>query len=125
MARIVSRVDSDVIPQLLNELENPSPKRRLMALQVIQLLDVTSEINQRLLPLVDDSRVEVRVRAIDLLGALLSPELAEILPGLLLDPTTDVQDAAMRAQRRMQRKRRAVAAPAIVDFSATSLISKH
>lgn len=106
LASIVIRIDPDVIPHLLKELESPAPRRRILALQVIQMLDVSSTINQQLLPLVSDSRIEVRVRAIDLLAALRSEELFEILPMLLMDPTTDVQEAAARAQRRFQRKRK-------------------
>lgn len=106
LASIVSRIDEDVIPHLLKELESPAPRRRILALQVIQMLEVTSAINEQLLPLVTDSRIEVRVRAIDLLAAMRSQELAEMLPTLLMDPTTDVQEAAARAQRRLQRKRK-------------------
>lgn len=124
LARVVSRVEPEAVPQLLKALESPSPKRRLLALQVIQMLEVTNEISQRLLPLVDDSRIEVRLRAIDLLGALGSQELADLLPALLEDPTTDIQDAARRALRRWSRKRRAVmAAPPHVDAASPLLMT--
>ena len=124
LARVISRAEPEAVPQLLKALDSPAPKRRLLALQVIQMLDVTSEINERLLPLVDDSRAEVRVRAIDILSALGSPELTAMLPGLLQDPTTDVQDAARRAQRRSQRKRRPIATPVSLDASSALVTSK-
>ncbi|MGN6133627.1 MAG: HEAT repeat domain-containing protein [Aureliella sp.] len=123
LARIVSRAEPDAVQQLLKALENPSPKRRLLALQVIQMLDATAEISQRLLPLVHDSRVEVRVRAIDLLAALECAELFEVLPMLLDDPTTDVQDAARRALRRGDRGRRSPTAPSSVDVASSILTS--
>ncbi|MCC6509554.1 MAG: hypothetical protein IT423_10630 [Pirellulaceae bacterium] len=121
MAQVVRHIEPDVVPQLLKALESPAPKKRIMALQVIRLLDVSSEINDRVLPLVHDSRVEVRVPAIDLLAALGAPELFEMLPELLNDPTTDVQDAALRAKRRLERRRRAnkaVANPVVLPTSA-------
>lgn len=108
LANVVSRTEPDVVTQLLQALESPAPKRRLIALQTIQLLDVTSEISDRLLPLIRDSRLEVRVRAIDLLSALGSQELMDELPTLLQDATTDIQEAAARAVRRAERRRHQV-----------------
>lgn len=116
LARVVSRAEPDAINQLLKALDSPSPQRRMLTLQIIQMLDATSEINQRLLPLIDDPRVEVRVRTINLLSALEAPELADLLPSLLDDPTTDVQEAASRALRRGQRKRRSI--PSKVDSNS-------
>ncbi len=109
LAQVVTRIEPDIIPQLLKALESPAPKRRLMALQVIRLLEVSEEVTKRLLPLVHDPRMEVRVPAIDLVSALGAPELEELLPELLADPTTDVQDAAIRAQRRLERRQRQAA----------------
>jgi len=98
LASIVRCIQPDVVPQLLAELENPAACRRLLALQVIQMMDAASEVTEKVLPLVYDPRIEVRVRTIELLGALKSPELLVILPELLTDPTTDVMEAAQRAQ---------------------------
>lgn len=122
LARVVGRVELDIVPQLLKVLASPAPQRRLLALQVIELLDVSGEVTEQLLPLVDDPRVEVRVRAIDLLSALASPQLVAMLPGLLLDATTDVQEAATRALRRAQRKRRPSSG---FNGSATALLTQR
>lgn len=125
LARVVGRVEQEIVPQLLKVLASPAPQRRLLALQVIELLDVSSEVTEQLLPLVDDPRVEVRVRAIDLLSALASPQLVALLPGLLVDATTDVQDAAMRAVRRAQRKRRSPSASSAFNTSAPALLTQR
>lgn len=125
LARVVGRVEPDLIPQLLKVLSSPAPQRRLLALQVIELLDVSSEVTEQLLPLVADPRVEVRVRAIDLLSALASPELVAMLPSLLGDATTDVQDAAMRALRRAQRKRRSTSAASAFNASASAFLPQR
>jgi hypothetical protein len=125
LARVVGRVELDIVPQLLKVLASPAPQRRLLALQVIELLDVSSEVTEQLLPLVDDPRVEVRVRAIDLLSALASPQLVAMLPGLLLDATTDVQEAATRALRRAQRKRRPSTAASSFSSSVPALLPQR
>ncbi len=111
LAQVVARLDPDVVPQLLKALESPAPRKRIMALQAIRLMDLTSEVNERILPLVHDPRLEVRVPAIDLLAALGAPELVDLLPELLNDATTDVQDAALRAQRRLVRRLKRTATP--------------
>ncbi len=111
LAQIVSKLDPEVIPQLLTALESPAPRKRIMALQAIRLMDLNSEVNERLLPLVHDSRLEVRISAIDLLAALGAPQLIDLLPELLADATTDVQDAAVRAQRRLLRRVKRTTAP--------------
>ncbi len=109
LAQVVSKLDPEVVPQLLKALESPAPRKRIMALQAIRLMDLNSEVNEKLLPLVHDSRLEVRIPAIDLLAALGAPELIDLLPELLDDATTDVQEAAQRAQRRLMRRIKRVA----------------
>lgn len=125
LARVVARVELDIVPQLLKVLASPAPQRRLLALQAIELLGVSSQVNEQLLPLVSDPRVEVRVRAIDLLSALASPQLVAMLPKLLVDATTDVQDAAMRAVRRTQRKRRTPTIPTNLNTPASALLPQR
>lgn len=114
LAQVVSRLDPDVVPQLLKALESPAPRRRIIALQAIRLMDLNSEVNERLLPLVHDSRLEVRIPAIDLLAALGAPQLIDLLPELLNDATTDVQDAAVRAERRLLRRIKRAAQPVVI-----------
>lgn len=105
MASIVVIVEPDVTERLTNELQCPAPRRRLAALQATQLLDCVDQVSKILLPLLDDPRLEVRVRTIDLLGALGHESLETLLPQLLIDASTDIQDAANRAVRRLNRQK--------------------
>ncbi|MCA9132576.1 MAG: hypothetical protein KDA45_05465 [Planctomycetales bacterium] len=106
MARIVVLVEPDATQRLTRELQSPAPRRRLAALQAVQLLDCAEGVSKALMPLLEDPRLEVRVRTIDLLGALGHEALEEMIPRLLEDASTDIQDAASRAVRRMRRKAR-------------------
>ena len=103
MAKIVVLVEPNVTERLTRELQSPAPRRRLAALQATQLLDCADQVSQTLMPLLDDPRLEVRVRTIDLLGALGHEALEQLIPELLTDANTDIQDAANRAVRRMKR----------------------
>lgn len=103
MAKIVTLVETDAADCLTRELQSPAPRRRLAALQVIQLLSCVDRVSQTLLPLLEDPRLEVRVRTIDLLGALGHEALEHMIPELLKDASTDIQDAANRAVRRIDR----------------------
>jgi hypothetical protein len=107
MARIVKLVEKDVTESLTKELQSPAPRRRLAALQATQLLECADDVSQILLPLLNDPRLEVRVRTIDLLGALGHESLETLIPELLQDASTDIQDAANRAVRRIQRIKKA------------------
>ncbi len=103
MAGIVIAVEPNVTERLTRELQSPAPRRRLAALQATQLLDCADQVSETLMPLLEDPRLEVRVRIIDLLGALGHEALEQLIPQLLADASTDIQDAANRATRRMKR----------------------
>ncbi len=103
MASIVLLTETDIAPRLTRELQSPAPRRRLAALQVVQLLSCVDQVSQTLMPLLDDPRLEVRVRTIDLLGALGHEALEQLIPALIEDASTDIQDAAHRAVRRIKR----------------------
>lgn len=103
MASIVVLVEPNVTESLTRELHSPAPRRRLAALQVTQLLDCANQVSQALMPLLEDPRLEVRVRTIDLLAALGHESLDQLIPEFLADVNTDIQDAANRAVRRMKR----------------------
>ncbi|MCA9195275.1 MAG: hypothetical protein KDB03_26070 [Planctomycetales bacterium] len=105
MAEIVRRIDSDITTPLAAELDSPAPKRRLDAMQVIQHLDLISHFSSQLMQLLDDPRVEIRVRAIDMLSVLENDPLEFMLPKLLEDLSSDVQEAAGRALRRRKRNK--------------------
>jgi hypothetical protein len=104
MAGIVMIAESNITEVLSRELQSPAPKRRLSALQAAQILGCVQEVSQVLLPLLEDPRLEIRVRTIDLLSALGHESLEQIIPALLNDASTDIQDAAGRAIRRMNRQ---------------------
>lgn len=103
MASIVILLETDLTQRLSRELQNPAPRRRLAALQVIELLECAQAVSQTLMPLLKDPRLEVRVRTIDLLAALGHEALEELIPDLLTDANTDIQDAANRAALRLRR----------------------
>ena len=103
MARIVKQIEKKPAELLSQEFSSPAPKRRLAALQVTELLDCADEVSQWLLPLLEDERLEIRVKTIDVLTALGHEEIEQRIPELLDDANTDVQDAAARAQRRFAR----------------------
>ncbi|QDV21756.1 HEAT repeat domain-containing protein [Aureliella helgolandensis] len=105
MASVVKVIERDVEETLCEELQSPAPKRRLAALQVTQILGAIEVVSHELLPLLHDPRLEVRVRMIDVLSALGFEELETLLPKLLDDASTDIQDAARRAERRLTRSK--------------------
>ncbi len=104
MAGIVVLTEKNVGETLSRELQCPSPKRRLAALQVTEMLGCSESVSQWLMPLLDDPRLDVRVRVIDLLSALGHESLETLIPELQQDASTDIQDAANRAVRRLNRR---------------------
>lgn len=107
MAHVVSRTNSDATSFLVKELESPAPKKRLAALRATQMLSQSESVSQYLLPMLDDPRLEVRVRVIDLLSELGSELVDRLLPNWLSDVSTDIQEAAKRVVRRRERLKKA------------------
>ncbi len=105
MARIVRQTEEDLPRKLIAEMHSPSPKRRVAAIQATQMLELSQVVSEELLPMVHDPRLEIRVRVIDLLSALGHRALDELLPRLLDDASTDVQEAAARAVRRQAKRK--------------------
>ena len=105
-----------MIERLCEELQSPAPKRRLAALQLTHLVGVSDAVAEQLLPLLRDARLEVRIRAIDLLSAFGHESLKKIVPSLLEDVSTDIQDAAHRAVRRLRRHEAAAIGPETDNF---------
>ncbi len=95
-----------MVPQVLKALESPSPKRRIMALQVIRLLELSAQIKDKLLPLIDDHAWKCGCPPLICSPRSGHPNWTRCWPELLNDPTTDVQDAALRAKRRLDRRRK-------------------
>ncbi|MCA9125808.1 MAG: hypothetical protein KDB22_01940 [Planctomycetales bacterium] len=115
-AKLVSILDGAMIERLCEELQSPAPKRRLAALQLTHLVGVSDAVAEQLLPLLRDARLEVRIRAIDLLSAFGHESLKKIVPSLLEDVSTDIQDAAHRAVRRLRRHEAAAIGPETDNF---------
>lgn len=111
MAQVVRIVETDVSVPLSRMLQSPAPKRRMAALQVTQLLECADSVKDTLMPLLNDDRLEVRVRVIDLLSDLGYEPLEEEIPNLLNDASTDIQDAANRALRRFHRRQASANSP--------------
>lgn len=112
MARIVLKLESDYASILNRQLESPAPRRRLAALEVVKLMGVAEELADALILLLEDPKVEVRVQCIDLLASIGHKAILDRLPGLLSDPSSDVQEAAERANRKFQRQRAVLASDA-------------
>lgn len=105
MASIVKLTEEELVGQIVTEMQSPAPKRRMIALQATQLLDISKSVSAQLLPLLDDPRLDIRVRVIDVLSALGHEVLEDLMPQLLNDASTDIQEAAERARKRMQRRK--------------------
>ena len=105
MAQIVRNSDPKMIDTVSRYLASPAPKKRVTALQATELLECAADVTDRLFYLLDDSRLEVRVRAIDLLSFAGHEPFKELIPQLQQDPSTDVQDAANRAARMLAASR--------------------
>lgn len=101
MAQIVRNSDPKLIDSLNRYLASPAPKKRVAALQATELTECAADVVDQLFVLLDDSRLEIRVRAIDLLSSAGYEPFEQLIPRLQLDPSTDVQDAANRAASRM------------------------
>ncbi len=109
MAHVVSVANHDITSYLVKELESPSPKRRLAALRATQMLSHSESVSQFLLPMLEDPKLDVRVRVIDLLSELDGNVLERLLPVWLNDVSTDIQEAAKRVMRRRERAKKAQA----------------
>jgi hypothetical protein len=105
MAGVVVHTQKNALGFLNSLLTSPSPKKRLAGLHIVDWLQCGHELVDRLLSLIDDPKLEVRVRAIDTLSGLHDAVLERLIPELLLDTNTDVVDAAQRACRRLERQK--------------------
>ncbi len=106
MAHVVCLTNGEMTAYLVKELESPSPKRRLAALRATQMLSHSESVSQYLLPMLEDPRLEVRVRVIDLLSDLGGDMLEQLIPTWLNDVNTDIQEAAKRVVRRRERMKK-------------------
>ena len=105
MANVVKRCERNVHGPLEEYLQNPAPKKRLAALQIVEWFQCAEILKNRLISMMEDPRLEVRVRLIDTLSSLNDSVLEEMIPRLLQDANTDIVDAAHRAIRRFERQK--------------------
>lgn len=103
MAEIVAVTDANSIHSLDGQLLSPAPKKRLAAVRAIDWLECGDLFQCRLLSLINDSSLEIRVSVIDTLSNLNDDLMEDLIPQLLQDPNSDIVDAASRASRRMER----------------------
>ncbi|GIW99342.1 MAG: hypothetical protein KatS3mg111_2675 [Pirellulaceae bacterium] len=115
MAMLTARVDPEAMEKLRRELRNASPQRRFTALLVVQALGWADRLTDELMKMLDDPKLEIRVKAIDLLSAIEYEPLVKLIPELLADTNTDIQDAADRAARRLLMKRSSPPIPSSSD----------
>ncbi len=102
MAILTAHVDQSTKVKLAKELRSVSPRRRMLALQIVQMLDCAEEMAEPLLELLQDGKLEMRVKVIDVLSSIGYSPLEAMIPALLTDTNTDIQDAADRARRRFK-----------------------
>jgi hypothetical protein len=107
MADVVAIVDKQMIKTLTANLASPAPKKRIAALLAVEYLGCASQLRDSVLSLLNDPRIDVRVRVIDTLSATSDESLLPLIPQLLIDPNTDVVDAAARASKRLERRQSA------------------
>lgn len=110
MAQWLKKMNPPLAEKLHDYLSNPAPKNRVAALQVVEWLDCMDIVEDKLLEMLHDPRLEVRVQLIDTLSALNDNSLENLLPALRQDANTDIVDAANRAQRRLDRRKSATSA---------------
>lgn len=109
MASIVRKLETEYEEILTRQLQSPAPNRRAAALQVVGLMDVVEKMAPQIVLLMDDPKVEIGAQAIDLLSGIAHPAVIGRLPSLLDDPSSDIRDAAARAQRKHERRQEALA----------------
>lgn len=115
MAHVVNLMNSDMTSVLVKELESPSPKKRMAALRATQMLSQSEAVSKFLVPMLEDPRLEVRVRVIDLLSELGSDVIDRLLPSWLSDVNTDIQEAAKRVMRRRERLKKPLATEILTE----------
>lgn len=101
MAEIVKTADPKATHNVSRHLRSPAPRKRIAALQAVEMLDCAHDLIDELLPMLDDPRLDVRVRVIDILSVSRFEPFEAMIPDLLNDVSTDIQDAAERALARM------------------------
>lgn len=91
---VVQKVDSETIPNLLGEMENPSRRSRMRAIDMAEAMQLISQTSEGLLTLLEDEDHLVRSAAADALQGCQTPEVQEALQHAANDSSAAVQNAA-------------------------------
>jgi len=89
--RAVQRIDSQMLEHLADELHALDAKRRFRALQVVQTLNLASELAEVLAGLLNDRDRVVRATAIKVLGVVRTLDAMQAIIAALGDPDERVQ----------------------------------
>ena len=95
--RLVRKVDTNSAALLREEMQSPSRSRRLKAIDVAQALEMTGELEEPLLALLNDEDHLVRVAAAEALSHCPTDQTRIALRSATLDESPNVRSAAQRA----------------------------
>ncbi|MCA9102629.1 MAG: HEAT repeat domain-containing protein, partial [Planctomycetales bacterium] len=93
-ASLVRRIDHRAAELLGRELASPSPTRRLQALAVADVMGLVSEVEQRIIDLLDDTDHAVRGEVVRVLASSPSDQAVQALLKALGDSNDLVREAA-------------------------------
>lgn len=91
---LVKRVDQETVTGLIAEMEEPSRKRRLRAIEMADVMELVPEVTESVLELLHDEDHLVRAAAAEVLQLCPTSEVVEALRGVTRDRSAAVQNAA-------------------------------
>ncbi len=91
---LVKKVDSQTVSSILSEMEEPSRKRRLRAVEMSEVMELVPELVEGLLVLLDDEDHMIRAATADALQFCPTAEVQNALREAANDPSSSVQNAA-------------------------------
>jgi len=94
MGALVKKVDSETIPGLLAEMEVNSCKRRLRAIEMVEVMEMAPQVAEGLLLLLEDEEHLVRAASADALQFCPTAEVQEALRHAANDRSGAVQNSA-------------------------------
>ncbi len=93
-AMLVRKVDLEIAPGIISELESNAGRRRIRAIEMAHLLDVVPDVADKLIERLKDEDHMVRTAAATTLQYHLTPETQEALQQATQDTSATVQNAA-------------------------------
>ena len=91
---LVKKVDPETIPRLQEEMESPTGKRRIRAIEIAELMQLIPELSAKVIELLQDEDHMVRAYAADALSCCGTAQVRKALMQAKQDPNTSVQNAA-------------------------------